>query len=275
MTSPSPLYCIAYGVPMRITADTPALFAEVFALLPFGTEITSNVNCAAQSFSLSSCGETLRFRCCEGTDVIFESRDLVSVCDALRRVLMVHVANHADGYVFVHAGVVALNGKVLVLPGKSFAGKSTLTAALVRAGATYYSDEYAILDDEGLVHPYARNLSMRKPGETLQLSVPISDLGGSTGVGRSSVSMIAFTQYEKGAEWSARSISHGLALLEMLKHSISVQRTPTRVMGTLAAMLRNATAWTSSRGEADVTAAALLAALSNPNADSVFTQSYE
>ena len=33
------------------------------------------------------------------------------------------------------------------LPGSSFTGKTTLVAALVRAGATYYSDEYAVLDE--------------------------------------------------------------------------------------------------------------------------------
>jgi hypothetical protein len=43
----------------------------------------------------------------------------------------------------------------MVLPGKSFAGKTTLVAALVRAGAEYWSDEYAVLDANGDVHPYA------------------------------------------------------------------------------------------------------------------------
>ncbi len=256
------LHCTAYGVPMCLAAETPELFAELSSLLPFGTEMGSSANPAAQSFSLSSFGEVTRFRCCEGTEVLLESQDLTSVCDALRQALMIHVANYAEGYVFVHAGVVALNGKALVLPGTSFAGKSTLTAALVRAGAAYYSDEYAVLDDEGFVHPYARDLSMRKPGDALQRSMPVSELGGSIGAGRLPVSMIVFTHYVKGSHWSAQSVSHGLALLEMLKHSIPVQRTPIRVMATLAAMLRNATAWTSSRGEADATSAALLASLS-------------
>ena len=68
---------------------------------------------------------------------------------------MVHVANYAPDRVFVHAGVVAWRGRALVLPGTSFAGKTTLVAELVRAGAIYYSDEYAVLDEQGRVHPYS------------------------------------------------------------------------------------------------------------------------
>src|SRR5262249_7648261 len=49
-------------------------------------------------------------------------------------------------------------------------GKSTLVAELVQRGAVYYSDEFAVLDDLGMVHPYRRPLVLR--GETR----PSSDL---------------------------------------------------------------------------------------------------
>ena len=38
-------------------------------------------------------------------------------------------------------------GRAIVIPGRTFSGKSTLVAELVRAGATYYSDEYAVEDE--------------------------------------------------------------------------------------------------------------------------------
>jgi hypothetical protein len=66
-----------------------------------------------------------------------------------------HIALHAPEHVFVQAGVVGVGERAMVLPGKSFAGKTTLVAALVRAGAEYWSDEYAVLDANGDVHPYA------------------------------------------------------------------------------------------------------------------------
>ena len=79
--------------------------------------------------------------------------------------MMIHVAEHAPEYVFLHAGVVAWEDRALLLPGQSHAGKSTLVAELVRAGATYYSDEFALLDSQGRVHRiYTRDIRMRRPG---------------------------------------------------------------------------------------------------------------
>ena len=40
----------------------------------------------------------------------------------------------------LHAAAVAWQGRAIVIPGHSHAGKSTLTAALLRAGAGYLSD---------------------------------------------------------------------------------------------------------------------------------------
>ncbi|HVN51718.1 MAG TPA: PqqD family peptide modification chaperone [Acidimicrobiales bacterium] len=46
----------------------------------------------------------------------------------------------------LHAGAVERDGRVAVIAGPSGRGKSTLTAALVRAGARYLSDELAVVD---------------------------------------------------------------------------------------------------------------------------------
>ena len=75
------------------------------------------------------------------------------------------VAEMAHRRVFVHAGVVGWQGKAIIIPGRTFTGKTTMVAELVRAGATYYSDEYAVFDLQGRVHPYARPLGMRETGQ--------------------------------------------------------------------------------------------------------------
>jgi SM-20-related protein len=62
---------------------------------------------------------------------------------------------------FVHAGVVGWRGRAIVIPGGTYAGKSTLVAELVRRGAVYYSDELAVLDETGRVYPYRRPLVLR------------------------------------------------------------------------------------------------------------------
>ena len=58
------------------------------------------------------------------------------------------VARHSHQMLFVHAGVVGWRGLAIVLPGRSRTGKSTLVAELVLRGAVYYSDEFAVLDDD-------------------------------------------------------------------------------------------------------------------------------
>ena len=65
-----------------------------------------------------------------------------------------HLAERARNRIFIHAGVVGWQGRAIVIPGRSFSGKSTLVAALLQAGATYYSDEFAVLDGRGYVHPF-------------------------------------------------------------------------------------------------------------------------
>ena len=159
----------------------------------------------------------------------------------------------------MHAGVVAWRGRALILPGASFAGKTTLVAELVRAGAMYYSDEYAVLDAEGRVHPYARELAMRRDGSEAQSPLSVAALGGVSGSVPLPVSHVAFAEYAKGAAWKPLPVSPGMAALEMLRHAVPVQRTPERVMATLARMLEGANAVRSQRGEADDTAKALLA----------------
>lgn len=61
----------------------------------------------------------------------------------------------------LHAGVVARAGRALVLPGPSGHGKSTLVAALLRAGWDYVSDESLCLRwDDGALVAYPRPLGL-------------------------------------------------------------------------------------------------------------------
>ena len=74
------------------------------------------------------------------------------ILDTLESDLQLHVAEQARRRLFVHAGVVGWKGRAIVIPGRSFTGKTTLVAELVRAGASYYSDEYALIDSRGKIH---------------------------------------------------------------------------------------------------------------------------
>ena len=264
LSAGGPMRCIdcqCYGVPMRLMVGSDELIAAVPRYLPFATEMNSAPVAEAENFTLLPPENHRGYRCYAGAELTGESAEGRPVLEQFARDLMTHVGNFCPDRVFVHAGVVGWKGQALVLPGTSFAGKSTLSAALVRAGATYYSDEFAIVDEMGWVHPYARDLQIREPGSREQRNTPVELLNGHAGTTPLRVAQVVFAHYESGAHWNPQPLSPGMAVLELLLHCIPVQRDPRRAMSTLTAMVAGATAWSSARGEADAVAHALLQSL--------------
>lgn len=253
--------CQCFGVPMHITAGSDALFAALPQLLPFATELNSAPVAGAAHFTVLPPDNHRGYRCYAGEELTREDIQSGPVLEQLARDLMSHVAEYCPDRVFVHAGVVGWKGQALILPGTSFAGKTTLTAALVRAGATYYSDEFAVVDEMGWVHPYARDLQIREPGKRKQHNTPVETLNGHAAREPLRVAQVVFAHYEPGAQWDPQPLSPGMAVLEMLLHCIPVQRDPRRVMLTLTTLVEGASARKSLRGEAGSVAQSLLQSL--------------
>jgi hypothetical protein len=159
-------------------------------------------------------------------------------------------ANSTEG-LFIHAGVVGWRGKAIVIPGRTHSGKSTLVAALVKAGATYYSDEYAIVDEDGLVWPYPRLLSLRSSDGNQDRRCHPEELGGEVGTEPLPVGLIVVTQYEAGARWQARQLSPAKAMLALLDNTVAARTQPHNAMDRLQLIVTRAKAIKSKRGEAD------------------------
>jgi hypothetical protein len=161
---------------------------------------------------------------------------------------------------FLHAGVVGWRGRALVLPGDSYSGKTTLVVELLRLGARYYSDEYAVLDANGRVHPYPRPLKLRLDGEPLARVVAPEALGT---VGRRPlpVTLVALCRYRTGARFRPRTLAPGAAMLELLSHAPTARLRPRGALGMLQPLVRRARVVRGVRGEASATAAELLEAM--------------
>ena len=101
---------------------------------------------------------------------------LAAIASAQRALDEAVVRRQAE-VVVVHGGVVGRDGRAILLPAPSGAGKSALVAELVRQGALYFSDEYALIDSAGLVHPYPRTLLLRD-GSGDGRPVLATELGG-------------------------------------------------------------------------------------------------
>jgi hypothetical protein len=257
---------ISHGVPFRLLAEGEEMLGLMKRCTPHGSVPDGQLPADARSFTLRPARARCGYEVFADAELLADERTLEEALIALGGHMMIHVAEHAPEYVFLHAGVVAWDGRALLLPGVSHAGKSTLVAELVRAGATYYSDEFALLDSDGKVHPFPRDIRMRRPGAPDQVPLPLAQLAGRAGTGPLAVAMVVFTEFREGARWAPEAMTPGRAVLELLLHSTPVQRAPRRTLATLTAMMRSATAWRSERGNAAGVARSLLGALATGGA---------
>ncbi|CAN5351966.1 hypothetical protein BH20ACI2_BH20ACI2_20850 [soil metagenome] len=172
-------------------------------------------------------------------------------------VIRVAVGEYAVDRVFLHAGVVGWKGKAIVLPADSFQGKSTLVAELVRKGATYFSDEFAVLDVDGLVYPFARKVSLRTENyKTYELS--IDDLGGTTGTLPVPVGMVLLTGYRSGVKWRPKILSPGAGVMKIMPFALSLNSRPEFSLKVLHNVATRAIIASGSRGSAEIFARTLL-----------------
>ena len=196
-----------------------------------------------------------------GAELVARSLDPEVVFERFESDLQLYVAERAPRRVFVHAGVVGWKGRAVVLPGRSLSGKTTLVAELVRAGADYYSDEYAVIDREGRVHPYARPLAVREGDGLRQTRRTAEEFGGSAGEGPLPVGLVIVSRYERGTGWCPSPLTPGECVLELLSNTVPARRSPARAMGVLTRAAAGATAFAGPRGEAAVVAQAIMRSL--------------
>ena len=165
---------------------------------------------------------------------------------------------------------VAVEGRALLIPGATFTGKTTLVHALVQAGATYYSDEYAVLDDAGAVHPYPRPLSIRSGdgnSSRERRAGPAGRIASSDE--RALAAAVVITRYRAGVVWRPRRLTSGQGLLALLANTVPAQARPEESLRALGRAIAGATTLEGDRGDAGPVATALLdelAALPHRNA---------
>lgn len=253
---------VSYGLRVGIRVSSPEIMDRIEGLFPPNAKPARGPR-VGRLYSLIVSGTKVgsnvrRFNILYGNTVrLARSKDTDQVLEAFERDLQLYVAEYARRRVFVHAGVVGWRGKAIVIPGRTMSGKTTLVKALVEAGATYYSDEYAVLDERGRVHPYPKPLSIRQNGGRPKESLPEA-LGGTTGVKPLPVGLVVATSYQEAARWRPRQLLPGRAVMALLAHTVSVRRKPERALNTLRQVVAEALVIRGTRGEAKEVAEGLL-----------------
>jgi hypothetical protein len=260
---------VSYGVRIGVRVKTPETLRLIREHFPPGWKISdSPIVERLYSVILGGDGQrpgVRRFSLLYGDITrLARTQNQDEVLDIFESDLGLYVAEMARRRVFVHAGVVGWKGQAILLPGRSLSGKSTLIAELVRAGATYYSDEYAVLDARGRVHPYPRHLQIRETESARQKKYPVEAFGGQAGTKPLPVGLIAVSQYQPGARWRPRTLSAGRGTLELLANTISARRQPENALAALQQVVARAPVLKGRRGEATETIDLILQCLDNP-----------
>lgn len=199
------------------------------------------------------------YRVLVGDTQVASAAEIDVAVNAFDAQLRLAIASQAPEHVFVHAGCVAIDDRALVLPGRSFSGKSTLVAALLEAGAEYLSDEYAVLDSSGRVHPYARPLSIRADDPRRAVDRPPETFGATFRGTTAEVSHVAFLRYETGEELKLEALGGGAAALSMLEHTLPARTRPKASLAAVGQATSRATCLRGVRGDASAAAHELLA----------------
>jgi len=254
----------AYGVSVGVRVSDSSVLERVRALLPPGWKPAGKPT-VRRLYSLIVGGPTSRsgvrrFNLLYSDAArILRTHDLEEALAQLELDLELYIADRAPRRTFVHAGVVGWNGQAVVIPGDSFSGKSSLVRALVKAGASYYSDEFAVLDERGRVHPYPIPLTIRPARDGgLPMKYRAEELGGVAGIGPLPVGLVLITRYVSGTRFRPRPLSAGRAVLELLAHTLPARRRPGRVLDALSRVVSQALVLRGTRGEAEETARQIL-----------------
>ena len=172
----------------------------------------------------------------------------------LRSDIDLAVARCSPQRLFVHAGVVGWRGIGIVIPGRASVGKSTLVAELVQRGAVYYSDAFAVLDDEGRVYPYRGMIELSDEDQSRDLRLIRED--GSTEP--LAIGLIVNGTYTPEVVWQPTVIRGSRAVLPLVDATVLARENATRMPQIAAQIAAGAVTLRGPRSEAVDVAAQLL-----------------
>lgn len=263
----------SHGVRIGVTSDRPEVTDRINDLLPPDSKPCAT-DSVVESFGLVS-DEDGGYTFTRGGSPVAKNLDLEFGLMMVETQIRIFLGQESPNRIFVHAGVVAVDNRAIVLPGRSFAGKTTLVAAFVRAGATYFSDEFAVLDDHGLVHPYLTRLSVRDsddardpdpPGPRSERSgtktlVHVSDLGGLSGEAAVEIGAIVVTNYRRGGAWEPRELTPARAALALLYNTVAALTRHEEALAVLRRTTSGAVLLEGERGEPEAVVGDVLSRL--------------
>ncbi|NOX57654.1 MAG: HprK-related kinase A [Planctomycetes bacterium] len=184
------------------------------------------------------------------------------------------VVRRLDTYLQLHAGVMERNGAGIVFPAAPGSGKTTLCAGLLSRGWRFLSDEFALIDTDGMVQPYPKALCIKEGSFTVMehLGLPmisprryrkgqkgrvayVNPLAmGVDAIGKACrLRHVVFPMFENGAKPALSSMSRGETGFALSRLSFNLRQKGARGMDILTRTLRGATCHRLVSGNIDAT----------------------
>lgn len=251
-----------WGVRLGLRTMDPAVLPAVLPLLPPGWRPSGTLR-VQWLYSWASRGARRRgnppiHTLYGGPYHMNQGSDLGRLSLTLATDIQAQLALRSPRRIFVHAGVVGWRGKAILLPGRSGVGKSTLTAALVRLGASFLSDEFAVLDHQGRVYPYPLPFRFPRKDGPGSVRIRVEDMGGCPASTPLPVGLVAVLRFRASGSLKVHTLSPGRGALELVAQAVQARIRPLLVLRTAAKTTSNAVRLKGHRGEAEEAAAFLL-----------------
>ncbi|WP_433967059.1 hypothetical protein [Tunturiibacter gelidiferens] len=195
--------------------------------------------------------------------VVGSAHTAASLVPDLIRVLDEAVIQRLTTLRAIHAGAVLWEGRALLLPGATHSGKSSLVAEFLQRGATYFSDEYALIDSEGCVHPYPRPLLLRN---SCPEQIPVLPCEWNAPIGETPVPVdwILSLEYRPSLAWSVSPVSQSEALLILLQNTPHALAESPDLVEVFQRVVAGATCYAGRRSEATHAVDQILRLVSGP-----------
>jgi hypothetical protein len=247
----------SFGILFGVRVNQAAL---IDAFPPYFPPLSKSAGSSAVHFLYSLIagpGSTPFYELFFGSKQILRSKDLNQILQYFEQSLEMRIAMGSQK-LFVHAGVVGWQGQAILIPGRSMSGKTRMVASLLKSGAVYYSDEFAVLDATGYVHAYPRPLRIRETNTQHDYNLQQVTTFGQQPL---PAGLVAMLQYKSDAVWSPRQLSPAELVLAVLDHTIVARYRPAQCLATLKCIASRAIAIASDRNESDEVAQVLLSYL--------------
>jgi hypothetical protein len=241
----------SFGCRFEVRSSSDDLMDAIARRLPPLTA-SSETGSARKQFMVRApgpcaCGDRhAEYEVWSGRTLVGTSSSQLEAVDLHRATVKLWVAELAPRRTFIHAGAVAWHGQVIVLPGRTTTGKTTLVKALLDAGAVYLSDDMAVLDDDARVWPYPQPLGVRdldadpQDGSAPQEDLAVEALGARTADRPLPVGAIVITFYWPDARWKPEPLTVGGAAMGLIEHAVAVRRRPEESLRRATALARAA-----------------------------------